>query len=338
MLIHNTIRKYTLAMLETFNGLKVEYPVNVNGTTEYHLRNIPIKYSSREKLNLLDEVSEQNLLSGNYNVLPRTSITMSTIVRNLERQSNKFTKLATTDFGDFLFNAVAYDFTFDMTIMCRGMNEASSITEQITSRFNPNYTLLINEIPNQKIPTSVPISLLDVGITTQEYEEISTNIITLTVGFLLKGNFYSPIMTTGKIKNVDMFINLWHTSSKNEYNRAKLYEYDVVDNIVQPDFDEYTLTVEGQFGKIIPEITDILCNDSVSVGSLLKAQCIYNDYDNKLAELEFTWSCSGSTEIIGEGHIIELIGRSTEIVELKCIIMDPHGNTSNMFIKQITIL
>lgn len=338
MLIHNTIRKYTLAMLETFNGLKVEYPVNVNGTTEYRLRNIPIKYSSREKLNILDEVSEQNLISGNYNVLPRSNIVMSTIVRNMERQSNKFTKLATTDFGDFLFNSVAYDFTFDMTVMCRGMNEASSVAEQIASRFNPTYTLLINEIPNQKTPTSVPLMLLDIGITTQEYEEISTNIVTLSVGFMLKGNFYSPIMTTGKIKNVDMFINLWHTSSKNEYNRAKLYEYDVEDNIVQPDFDEYTLTVEGEFGKIAPEITDLKCPPSGNVNSPIKVECLYHDYDNKLEELNFTWSCTGSTEIIGEGRIIELLGRATEIVELRCIILDPHGNTSNMFMKQITIL
>ena len=56
MLIHNTIRRYRLAMLETFNGLKVEYSVpKSDGTPEYRYKNIPIKYSSREKLNQLDE-------------------------------------------------------------------------------------------------------------------------------------------------------------------------------------------------------------------------------------------------------------------------------------------
>jgi len=339
MLIHNTIRKYTLGMLETFNGLKVEYAVeNDNGTPEYKYKNIPIKYSTREKINLLDETDEQNLLSGNHNVLPRTSIALTSIVKNNERQSNKFNKIATTDFGEFMFNAVAYDFSFDMTIMCRGMNEASMIIEQITSRFNPTYTLLINEIPNQVTPTSVPLQLLDVGIEGLEYEELSANVIQVAVGFMLKGNFYSPIEEMAKIKNVDMYMNFWHHSTANDYNRAKLYEYDVTNTILQPDPKEFDLvTVDGEFGQIPPQITDIECADG-SVDEEIQAVCKFIDHDNKYDELQFIWSVTGNAEIVGNGDEVIVIGHSTETLELKCMILDVHNNNSNMFIKQVTIV
>lgn len=339
MLIHNTIRKYTLAMLETFNGIKVEYEVsNTNGTPEYKYKNVPIRYSTREKINVLEETEEQNLLSGNYNILPRTSLALSTITKNSERQSNKFNKIATTDFGEFMFNAVSYDFAFDMTIMCRGMNEASMLVEQITSRFNPNYTLLINEIPNQVTPTSVPLQLLDISIEGQEYDELSTDIIEVNVGMNLKGNFYSPIDQMEKIKNVDMYLNMWHHSTANDYNRAKLFKYDVTDSVLQPKPKEYDLVTEdGEFGQILPSITNIMVEDG-SIDEEIPVICEWVDNDNKYDELSFVWDVSGNAEIIGVGDKVILIGRSTEIVELKCVILDIHNNSSNMFIKQVTIV
>jgi hypothetical protein len=339
LLIHNTIRKYTLALLETFNGIKVEYPVtNTNGTPEYKYKNVPIRYSTREKLNLLDEVDEQNLLSGNYNILPRTSLALSTITRNSERQSNKFNKIATTDFGEFVFNAVSYDFAYDMTIMCRGMNEASMIIEEIAARFNPNYTLLINEIPNQVKPTSVPLQILDISIEASDYDELSTDIITVNVGMNLKGNFYRPISNMEKIKNVDMYMNFWYQSTANDYNRAKLYKYDVTEGVLQPKPEEFSLVnTEGEFGKIPPVIVDIECNDG-TVDEEIPIVCKWIDNDNKYDELSFIWNVSGNAEIIGTGDKVVLIGRSTETVEIRCAILDIHNNTSNIFIKQVTIV
>ena len=338
MLTHNTIRKYTLAVLDTFNNLKIEYPVTTNGVQGLTIKDIPIKYSSREKLNLFDEVEEKHLLSGNYNVLPRTTVALTTVVKNTERQPNKYNKIASTNFGDFTFNAVAYDFSFDMSIMCRGMNEASSIIEQITTRFNPTYTVLINEIPNQVKPTSVPIQLLDIGVETQEYDELSQDIVTVAVGLMLKGNFYSPILQIDKIKNVNMFLNLWHTSIKNEYNRAKLYDYDVNDSILDPNPTTYDLVdTEGQFGNIVPEITAIVSDDTVAIGSTISLKAVFNDYDNKIDELTFNWNVDGNTTLTSDKENAELIGTSVEVVTVQCMIIDVHSNTSNLFTKTISI-
>lgn len=338
-------------MLETFNGLFVEIPTkDADGNNAWNYRKIPIKYKSREKLNLFDEVEEQNLLSGNYNVLPRTSLALTSTIKNQERQSGKFTKIATSDFGEFLYNAVSYDFAYDMAVMCRGMNEASNVVEQIASKFNPNYTILINEIPNQITPTSVPIQLVEISMEDQEYEEISTNIVTVNVSMVLKGNFYMPVRDMKKVKHFKMYMNLWYNDIENEMNRAELFDFDVNDGIVEDIPDQEELIIDGEFGKISPVIDDIITTvdsnltDSVSVGTEMNVTCVVHDFDNKYDELTYIWDVSGSGTItqddseISDGSRQILIGSASEIVELKCIVQDVHGNSSNLFIKQITIV
>ena len=333
ILFHNSIRKYTLAMLETFNGLKVEY--NRNGVLAY--RKVPIKYATREKLTLLDEADQNSILSGNFSVLPRSSLTLSSTTRNFERQSNKFVKLAIGDFGEFIFNATAYDFNFDMTIMCRGMNEASSLVEQIASRFNPNYTILINEIPNQQVPTSVPIQLVEVNLEGDVFEEMSANIVLVTASFVLKGNFYQPLEIQKQIKYVDMYMDMWYSTIQNDYNRAKKFGYDVIENRTVLD-DEISLFEDGRFANIPPVILDIIGGDSIEVGKTLDLVCQWRDDDNKKEELTFTWYVNGNATITSNTDTAKLVGNSTEIVEVFCIITDVHNNTSNLFTKQVTVL
>jgi len=331
ILFHNSIRKYTLALLETFGNLKIQK----SGTTDNPVyKKIPIKYTYREKMRQFDEVQEQQLLSGNYNILPRSSLTLTSIIKNQERQSNKFNKIATNEFGNFLFNAVSFDFAYDIAILCRGMNEASSIIEQITSRFNPTYTLKINEIPNQITPTSVPIQLVEIDVQGEEYEEISTNIVTVSVSLILKGNFYSPIENMENVKDFKMYLNLWDAGVKNEYSRAVLFDYDVVDSEVQ-NMHEYTLT---NTPKIAPEITDIISDDSVVAGEPLNLEVKFLDPDNKMEELTFIWDVTGSGVIsdIKDNKAI-LTDPNTEIITVKVIITDIHNNSSNLFSKDITV-
>lgn len=331
---HNSIRKYTLAMLETFNGLKVEFTKD----GEIKQRNVPIKYANREKINLLNETEQNNLLNGNYNFLPRSSLSLVGIIRNLERQTNKFVKIATTDFGEFIFNATSFDFNFDLNIMCRGMNEASMIVEQIASRFNPNYTVLINEIPNQAKPTSVPVQLLEISIEPEEYEEMSTNICIVRASFYIKGNFYQPVEIKEKIKHFDIFLNMWHHSVENDYNRAKKYEFDVEDGIPSLSDTIDLVDSEGQFGKIEPKILDIIGPDSISTDTEVEFVCQWNDADNKVTELYFDWGIHGTATLDEFDDKVKVIATSQEIIELSCIITDVHNNTSNLFTKQITVV
>jgi len=337
MIYMNTLRKYTLAVLSTFNELTVEYKdsSNVDQT-----RKIPIKYSSREKSKLLDEHETSQILSGNYDVLPRANVALSTVTSTPERNTNRFNKInVNKTTGEFQYNSVAYEFVYDMTILCRGMNEASQIIEQIATKFNPTYTLLINETPNSTA-TTIPLNLLEIGLEQEEYEETSTNLVSLAVGLALKGQFYPPVNKMPVVNNIEVFMSEWYSDQTNEYNRA--VKFDFVDNGVKAIVTKSDLLVDSQYGKIAPVISDIISIDgldSTIIGTDYNLEVIFSDLDNKLSDgFIYVWSVStGATISTGTSNVIfnsSAIGTFT----VSCIITDVHGNNSGIFNKNITVV
>ena len=128
---HGTIRTYTGAILDLFNDLEVQYK---NSKGEISSRNVPVRFSSREKSSILDEHTVEQILSGNYNVLPRANLLWSAIIKSDNRTTNKHVKVntkANEDNFEFLYNSVPYELMFELAIVCRGMNEATMIIEQI---------------------------------------------------------------------------------------------------------------------------------------------------------------------------------------------------------------
>jgi hypothetical protein len=116
-----------------------------------------------------------------------------------QRITNKNNKI-NIDGSDFVYNSIPYEFTYEVSIACRGMNEATQIIEQIAPRFNPIINIDIWDCENLNEPTRVPVKLLDIGIENEEYEESSTNIINLNLGISLTGNIYPPIKDMERIK------------------------------------------------------------------------------------------------------------------------------------------
>ena len=337
MLYHNSIRKYTLALLSTFNNLKIENKLS-DGTIQ--TQNIPINFANKEKSSIFSELDTKQIQQGNTSFLPRASLSISSIVKQEARTTNKYVKINTSN-GDFTFNAVPYEFAFELEIQCRGMNEASMIIEQIATKFNPVYSLRINEVPNQTEPTTIQVQLLDIDMIADEFEDISINLVTISAGLSLKGNFYSPVQSMEQIENVDMYINAWHQSEENEYNRAVLYNYDVQDNLTNEGTKYNLVSIDGQFAEIAPVITDVVSQDGADIATINEPytlEVIYNDYDNKEEEMIFVWSVSGSATIGTGNRIVELTGTASEIVEVSVVITDIHGNNSGTFIKQITVV
>lgn len=328
MLHYNSLRKYTLALLSTFNDLEVSY-LGSDGVTEFS-RKIPIKFSSREKSIMMDDYTTGQILAGNTNVLPRISLVLTSVIKAEQRTANKYTKhnveAGNPDGADYNYAPVAYEFMYELIVMCRGMNEASMIIEQIAPRFNPNYTVRINEVPNAEEATSVPLSLLDIGLEFEEYEEISTNIVTLSMGIGLKGNFYPPVQNSPKIKNVSLFNSI--LTDDNEFRRASLQEWDVTDTIV-----EDTGTVTPLPDTITPVVTDI--NAVFQVGEV-PVSAEYSDAYNKLEELIFVWTVMSGDATIETGTKDVLMTVNSGVsATVRCQVIDIHGNTSDVFDKII---
>ena len=89
MFYHNTIRKYTLALLDFFKNLEVQYK---NENEEIITKNIPIHYKMKEKEFLLDK-SQKQIFTGNTNIIPRGLLELTSLTPSTDRQTSKYNKI-----------------------------------------------------------------------------------------------------------------------------------------------------------------------------------------------------------------------------------------------------
>src|SRR5574344_153294 len=137
MFHHNTIRRYTLALLDFFNDVEIQYK-DSNGALV--TKKIPIQYRNKEKYEMMDKSFQQEI-SGNMEVLPRGTLNLTQMSRSSDRNTskyNKFSKFKGDDIIQTMYNPVPYDFMYDMSFICRGMNEVC----QIMVRRPPRFTLI----------------------------------------------------------------------------------------------------------------------------------------------------------------------------------------------------
>lgn len=204
---HGTIRKYTAAILDLFNDFEIQYKNSLGETIS---KQIPLRYSSREKAKIFDEYTTEQLLSGNYSILPRASLALKSMAKAESRVTNKNTKInqyKTDSIIEFSFNSVPYEFMFEIIVQCRGMNEATQIIEQVAPKFNPTVNIDVWDAANLNEPTRIPVRLTDVSLDSEDYEELSTNIFTVTFSLSLMGNLYPPIKSQARVKEFQIMMN-----------------------------------------------------------------------------------------------------------------------------------
>lgn len=319
MFHHGTIRKYTAAILDLFNDLEIQY-TDSNGNVR--ARNIPVKYSSIEKYKELDKFTSEQLLSGNTNVLPRAAVALSTLIKAEQRIQNKnlkINKVKQENSFEYMYNSVPYEFTYELAVMCRGMNEAAMIIEQIAPKFNPTINVDVWDAENLDEPTRVPVKLLDIGIENNEYDELSSNLVTVSFGLSIMGNLYPPVRSIERIKQFKMLM-AEHVGT--EYKRTTILNFDVnPDGSLNTGLDIHL----DQPNTYAPNIVDIIGMNIVMGTNNLEV--IYSDYDNKTGELTFEWDViSGNATITGNNEFATLTITDFGTVEVMCTIKDVYNN------------
>lgn len=227
MFYHNTIRRYVLALLDFFNNLEVQYADSDN---QIITKSIPIRYKTREKLLSQDKSTEQ-VLTGNTSVLPRAELELTDLSTDSDRQVSKYLKinrLRNDKDADFQWNCLSYVFSFEVKVLCRGMNEVSQIIEQVCPKFNPNVAIDIRDAENEAIPTRIPLQLDGVSFEVPDYDEKSNNICTVSFSLKLFGYLFEPIRKYSLIKQFNINLNTPGVQSIN-------LKTDVKNSI--PDFD-----------------------------------------------------------------------------------------------------
>jgi hypothetical protein len=341
---HQMLRKYTLAMLSTFNNIEVQKLKSDGVTTSSNI--VPIRFSSREKSTIFSEVETSQLTNGNYNIIPRASLVFNSMTRAAERTTSKFNKINKTistmngtELVSYQFNAIPWDFSFTLIVQADGMNEASQIAEQIASHFNPVYNLKINEIPLQTEPSTIPILLDSLEFEQQEYDEISSNIVTITCELTLKGNIYPPITDATLIKQISIFNNLWED---NEYERVSKVKWTKqIDGVFGPSSIHF-----DKPGVVPPVINNIVGDSTISKNKVTTYLADFIDEDNRLDELTFVWNVvSLDTNLPDDIALLSFNKDTCNLAsksiacsfKLQLVITDIHGNISNTVYKTITI-
>lgn len=323
---HETTKKYTLALLSTFNDIETQYLASDGITLKTN--KVPIKFSSREKATIFDEVQTSEILRGNFNILPRMSLIFNGMERNPNRAKNKFqkiNKLIQDKTIEYTANSIPYDFSYTIICQARGMSEASMIVEQLASHFNPTYTLRINEIPLQSEPTDIVIDLNGINIESEEYEEFSTNIVNISIDLVIRGNIYPAIKNQELVENIKWYLN---TQVDDEYSRASLIEFNGTDT---------ELSQFGpKFGTNVPVISGITRTDNISDISLTVN---FEDKDNKIENNEFTyiWSVISGINTIGTSSETVTMTNNPETTSITVTVLDIHGNQSNTWIEDIVV-
>lgn len=189
-------------ILHILNTLQVQFN-DANGNLCQ--KNIPFVIPTKEKSILLEDYTDEQLLTSNTNIIPRGFLRFTNMTRADSRMMNKNVKInakRNKNSLDYQYNSVPYDFNFDCMVKCRGLSEACMIMEEVVSLFNPNLNIEIYDADYEDAPTDITIKLLDLNPEFGDYDEYSHNIIEVTFAFCICGWIYYPVRNVERIKEV----------------------------------------------------------------------------------------------------------------------------------------
>jgi hypothetical protein len=366
---HKSIRKYTLALLDTFNDIYVERIERNDNKTYYK---VPITFGSKDKAFVLNQKELDQWLQGNFNILPRMSLSLLTMTRDYKRDTNRLHEINKTKDGEtftFQYNAVAYTFTFELAVACRSMSELTMVLEQILPSFNPSVRLVVKEMELHEEPTSIPVNLIsvDLDLPNNISSDDDIRIVGATLILELKGNIYQPFKDASLIEMVRLYFNPYiEDIDIKEERRSIKYEFSVdpetkmmePESLFKTDFDQldkveknppsswYLLDQEGVpvvDEKGIPVLAEGLFfiegSDSVSVNSTGTYTLNFIDVDDEDYFI-YIWnvlSGNASIQSNNKNPVTLVFGEASEVV-LQAQIVDHRGNISDYTTKTIQVI
>ena len=201
MSLHNkhfyfgTMRAYVVAFGNIFNSIHV-VRFDKNGE-EVEREKVPLAYGPKHKYIYRNEQNPD--LNEKFAIkLPRISFEMIEIKYDPSRKTPSTQKLRGTDVKDgsraFQYNAVPYEFLFDVNIMAKNTDEALQIVEQILPFFTPDYTMTVNVIPELNHKLDIPVTIASISMDDNwdtDFKERRD--IVWNMQLVLKGFIYAPI-------------------------------------------------------------------------------------------------------------------------------------------------
>lgn len=232
---HKTISLYTAVFGNCFNGLSV---VRDDGTEIL----VPIAYAGKPKYNARLEAGNNTDDITFMSRTPRMSFQLTGFQRDQQRVKSKFFKLSNIHSHDpatspisSQYNRVPYNFTYQLDITTKYIDDMLQLVEQIFVNFNPTVSIVVEDNPDLDDSSAILISLASNSFQ-NNFEGTFDNKrdVTFTLEFTLEGYLYMPSDYTGVIKHVT--IN-WHDLSLDDTPIIETDTYNAPEDVI-PNKDE----------------------------------------------------------------------------------------------------
>jgi hypothetical protein len=191
---HSSIRKYTVAFGNLFNSIHI---ARFKDDVETGRERVPLSYGPKQKYIYRTEQNPE--LNERFAIkLPRISFEMIEMSYDPSRKTPSTNRLRSetvvNNSKPFQYNAVPYNFIYDVNIMTKNYDDSLQIVEQIVPFFTPDYTMTINAIPGLGHKLDIPITLNSISSNDNwdsNFDERRD--IVWNLQFTLKGFLYAPI-------------------------------------------------------------------------------------------------------------------------------------------------
>ena len=205
-----TIRKTSIAFGTLFNNIRIVRTENSGGLgSTIRTIKVPLSYAAGSKwyVHRRQDIPAQGGVQTKVS-LPRIGFELTGLEYDADRKMstlNQKTVVDDTDPDSFFrqLNPSPYNFSYDVHIAVKNMDDGLQIIEQILPYFQPSYTLNIEDIPELSISKDVKVVFAGIGLT-DDYEGSfdDDRVLIWTLSFVVKGYLYPAIGEASVIKKV----------------------------------------------------------------------------------------------------------------------------------------
>jgi hypothetical protein len=226
---HGIIRKSIVAFGKLFSDIYIDRREgdSVNGPVVQRLQ-IPLAYAPKEKW-LVRVEQDPDLTQNQYVTLPRMSFEIIGYAYDPTRKVNRMQQLKCGDGSgsvSTMYSPVPYNLDLSLYVLTKTQEDALQIIEQILPTFTPEYTMVVNAVPEMNVKVDVPIVLNSVSVTDEYDGDFQTRrFVTHTLNFQMKVNMFGAISGRNVIDTVNA--NIGENEDFSSPNRIYTAEGDV---------------------------------------------------------------------------------------------------------------
>jgi hypothetical protein len=207
------IKKYVVAFHHIFEDVHVLRRDKDNKIIKDIV--VPCSYVGKSKMFYLLQNESGTSSRHISTTLPRMSFLITALAPDVSRKEPQLNEIPIEMDGDreiFMYTPVPYNFSVQFSIWTEYTDDMMQIIEQVGTFFKPDYTLIVEEIPELGIRRNISIVLNQMNLDiTNEFGPEEDRTVMADIDFTIKGYLYPPIKDESIIK----IINIRFTDDSN---------------------------------------------------------------------------------------------------------------------------